>query len=171
MIRSLGSAGLTLLTLAAGLGLYFVSYNVGQERGKIESLSRQIDRDQNEIRMLEAELRVRANLPQLERWNANVLALKAPKAGQMLESDVQLAALVDPNRGAAITPATVRLAAVKLPAVVAPAERTASNDRAPHDFPAISETRDRGLFSTAFVAEIDAAAANERASLTKVALR
>jgi hypothetical protein len=162
MIRSLGSAGLTLVTLGAGLGLYFVSFSVAQERTRIERYERQIARDREAIRALEAELRVRSNLPQLERWNNTALALKAPAAGQILDSELQLAALVQPGVPADVG-ARVQFAAVELPAVASPAAAvvTASVDAKP----------DAGLFSAAFSADIDAAAARERAAFTKVALR
>lgn len=171
MIRSLGSAGLTLATLGAGLGLYFVSFSVSRERGEIETLERRIASDSRDIRALEAELRVRANLPQLERWNSEVLALQAPKSGQILESEVQLAALVDPARGMPLA-ADVRLAAVQLPKPAAvPEVRLAAADAAPEPAAAKMAPTAAGLFTAAFVAEIDAAAAGERATLNKVALR
>lgn len=168
MIRSLGSAGLTLVTLGAGLGLYLVSYSVGQERGEIESLEQRIAGDSQEIRVLEAELRVRANLPQLEQWNRDVLALQAPKSGQILESEVQLAALVDPNRDMTLMP-DVRLASVELPKAAMPEARLTKT--AAPGVSAVSETRDAGVFSAALVAHIDSAAAGERATLTNAALR
>ncbi len=172
MIRSLGSAGLALVTLGAGLGLYLVSYSVGAERSGIAKLERQIASDRRDIRALEAELRVRSNLPQLERWNASALALTAPKSGQILESEVQLASLVRPHHPGAMPEADVRLAKVELPAP-APAERVqvaSAEPRAPK-LPVLRERPDSGLFSAGFVAEIDAAADEERASLTRVALR
>lgn len=174
MIRSLGSAGLALVTLGAGLGLYLVSYSVGAERSGIAKLERRIATDRRDIRALEAELRVRSNLPQLERWNASALALGAPKAGQILESEVQLASLVRPHQPDAMPKADVRLAKVELPAPVPAAERVqvASADSAPRPkLPVLRERAEPGLFSAGFVAEIDAAADEERASLTRVALR
>lgn len=173
MIRSLGSAGLALVTLGAGLGLYLVSYSVGAERSGISKLERQIATDRRDIRALEAELRVRSNLPQLERWNASALALAAPKAGQILESEVQLASLVQPHQPGAM-PADVRLASVELPAPAPAARevRVASVEPAPKPkLPVLRERAEPGLFSAGFVAEIDAAADEERASLTRVALR
>ncbi len=173
MIRSLGSAGLALVTLGAGLGLYLVSYSVGSERSGIAKLERQIATDRRDIRALEAELRVRANLPQLERWNASSLALGAPKSGQILESEVQLASLVTPHQPGTMPEADVRLAKVELPAA-APAQRVqvASAEVAPRQkLPVLRERPDAGLFSAGFVAEIDAAADEERASLTRVSLR
>ena len=159
MIRSLGSAGMTLMTLAAGLGLYVVSLTVAAERGEIDRAHRQIARDRAEIRSLEAELRVRSNLPQLERWNRDALALTAPKAGQILETEVQLAALVVPGTPPA---ANAQLASVELPKPAVPRSK-------PEAEPA--PRKEAGLFTADFVAELDAAAANERAGLTKVALR
>ena len=172
MIRSLGSAGLALVTLGAGLGLYLVSYSVGAERGGISRLERQIATDRRDIRALEAELRVRSNLPQLERWNASALALTAPKAGQILESEVQLASLVRPHQPGMMAKADVRLAKVELPAAQPRAEtRLASAETRRPALPVLREQGDSGLFSTSFVAEIDAAADDERASLTRVSLR
>jgi hypothetical protein len=162
MIRSLGSAGLTLVTLGAGLGLYFVSFSVAQERTRIERYERQIAHDRHDIRALEAELRVRSNLPQLERWNDTALTLKAPRAGQILDNELQLAALVQPGVPADVG-VRVQLAAVELPVVAPPADAVASAS--------VDATPDTGLFSAAFGADIDAAAARERAAFTKVALR
>ncbi|MBB4631818.1 hypothetical protein [Sphingosinicella soli] len=172
MIRSLGSAGLALVTLGAGLGLYLVSYSVGAERSGIAKLERQIATDRRDIRALEAELRVRANLPQLERWNASALALGAPKSGQILESEVQLASLVRPHQPGTMPEADVRLASVELPAAPAARDvRVASLDAAPKPtLPVLRERAQPGLFSAGFVAEIDAAADEER-TLTRVALR
>lgn len=165
MIRSLGSAGLILTTLATGLGLYFVSYTVSQERARIITLERRIAAGSGDIRALEAEMRVRANLPQLEQWNVEVLALKAPKAGQILESEVQLAALVNPNR----TPQAA--AEVRLASVVLPRSSPDAAEAVTAKSPTVREAPEAGLFTAAFVAEIDAAAAGERASLQKVSLR
>src|SRR3546814_17789117 len=47
------------------------------------------------IRHLQSELGTRERLPQLERWNADVLALSAPKAGQYLDGAVELAAFAN----------------------------------------------------------------------------
>ncbi len=187
MIRSFSSAGLTLLTLGMGLGLYLVSYSVAAERGKIESLERKIANDMRIVQSLEAELRVRASLPQLERWNSDVLALSAPAPRQILESDVQLAALMTvPERNA---PA-VHLASVQKPqapaggqdkspvqvavytalAVTPVVAKTVALN--PVEIPSVAQVKKvGGLFSEAFVAEINNAAANERAMLSKVSLR
>jgi hypothetical protein len=179
-----------MVTIGAGLGLYLVSYGVAAQRSEIETLQRQIADGRQDIRALEAELRVRANLPQLERWNAEVLALSAPAPTQILGSAVQLASFqqhgVTPD---AVEP-KVRLAEDNLP-LQAPeqpklvkasytppaAPKRAVTEEASVEaddaalLPLVEERPEPGLFSAKFVAEIEAAAASERARLRKVSLR
>src|SRR3546814_17967310 len=50
------------------------------------------------IRQLQSELGTRERLPQIEKWNAEVLALSAPKAGQYLDGAVELAAFANDSR-------------------------------------------------------------------------
>src|SRR3546814_18705961 len=50
------------------------------------------------IRQLQSELGTRERLPQIEKWNAEVLALSAPKAGQYLDGAVELAAFANDGR-------------------------------------------------------------------------
>ena len=84
---------------------------------------------------------------------------------------MQLASLVRPHQPDAM-PADVRLASVELPAPAEREVRVASVDPAPRaKLPVLRERPDSGLFSAGFVAEIDAAADDERASLTRVSLR
>jgi hypothetical protein len=73
--------------------LYMVSLQVAAERGKLESVERQIATAQRDMRQLQTELGTRASLRQLEKWNGDVLALSAPKAQQFLKSETQLASL------------------------------------------------------------------------------
>lgn len=80
---------------------YTVSLRVSAERAGVDSLRAQIAADMRDIRALEAELRTRARLPQLQRWNDNVLAMSAPNAKQYVDSPVQLAAFA-PNAPAAL---------------------------------------------------------------------
>ncbi|MBA3898003.1 MAG: hypothetical protein H0X36_12915 [Sphingomonadaceae bacterium] len=77
----------------AATGLYLVSLQVAAERGKLEAVERQIASAQRDMRQLQTELGTRASMRQLERWNGDVLALSAPKAGQYLKGDAQLASL------------------------------------------------------------------------------
>ena len=75
----------------AALGCYMLSLQVAAERAELASLDRQIIRTQQDIRSLQTELGTRGRLQQLEQWNAEVLALSAPVAGQFLESGLTLA--------------------------------------------------------------------------------
>ncbi|WP_293882827.1 hypothetical protein [Sphingomonas sp.] len=88
--RSLGwVAGVT----TAAVSLYMVSLQVAAERGKLESVERQIALAQRNMRQLQTELGTRASLRQLEKWNGDVLALSAPKAQQFLHGEAELASL------------------------------------------------------------------------------
>jgi hypothetical protein len=73
--------------------LYMVSLQVAAERGKLESVERQIASAQHDMRQLQTELGTRASLRQLEKWNGDVLALSAPKAQQFLHGEKELASL------------------------------------------------------------------------------
>jgi hypothetical protein len=73
--------------------LYMVSLQVAAERGKLESVERQIASAQRDMRQLQTELGTRASLRQLEKWNGDVLALSAPKAQQFLHGEKELASL------------------------------------------------------------------------------
>jgi hypothetical protein len=70
-----------------------VSLQVAAERGKLESVERQIASAQRDMRQLQTELGTRASLRQLEKWNGDVLALSAPKAQQFLHGEKELASL------------------------------------------------------------------------------
>ncbi len=77
----------------AALGCYLVSLKVAAERAQVMRLDRRLAAAQGDIRALGTELDTRGRLVQLERWNADVLALTAPKAGQYLSGEMQLASL------------------------------------------------------------------------------
>ncbi len=86
-----GSAMILLVTLAAAIGSYTVNLKVSAERAAVEGLRRQLVADARDMRNLQAELRTRARLPEMQRWNDNVLLMTAPAAGQFLRSPLQLA--------------------------------------------------------------------------------
>ncbi|PXA84052.1 hypothetical protein DMC47_41635 [Nostoc sp. 3335mG] len=90
---------------AAALGCYLVSLQVASERAKVADTERALITAQQDIRALNTELGTRSRLVQLERWNADVLSLTAPKAGQYLAGEMQLASLTTnapaPNADAA----------------------------------------------------------------------
>jgi hypothetical protein len=68
-----------------------LSLQVAAERADLAGLERQIVETRQDIRSLQTELGTRGRLQQLEHWNAEVLALSAPVAGQFLESNLSLA--------------------------------------------------------------------------------
>ena len=75
----------------AALGCYMLSLNVASERSELAKLERQIIAAKQDIRMLQTELGTRGRMQQLEHWNAEVLALSAPTAAQVLENELTLA--------------------------------------------------------------------------------
>ena len=85
------SMGLAAGAAASVLSCYMVSLRVARERGEVERLEAQIADTRHDIRQLNTELGTRGRMRQLERWNADVLALSAPKAEQFLSGAVQLA--------------------------------------------------------------------------------
>ena len=82
---------------AAALGCYLVSLRVATERANLEDVETRIVLAQRDIRTLQTEIGTRGRLEQLERWNASVLALSAPKADQFVEGGYQLARLARPS--------------------------------------------------------------------------
>ena len=76
---------------AAALCCYMLSLQVAAERAELAKLERRIVETRQDIRSLQTELGTRGRLQQLEHWNAEVLALSAPVAGQFLENNLSLA--------------------------------------------------------------------------------
>ena len=93
-----GSALMVAITTIVGIGCYAASAHGAAQREAVEKMRRQLVSDTRVIRDLQAELRTRARLPQLERWNQDVLKMSAPAAGQFLRSPVHLASLVSPPK-------------------------------------------------------------------------
>ena len=101
MKTSFGSAALVGLALSSAMAFYAVSLHVAAERTGIDKVRAQIFADSNDIRMLQAELRTRARLPELQRWNEQVLALAPPKPNQFIDSPLVLATYTRPADTAA----------------------------------------------------------------------
>jgi hypothetical protein len=80
----------------AALGCYLVSLQVASERARVADAEHGVVTAQRDIRSLQTELNTRSRLVQLERWNADVLSLTAPKAHQYLAGEMQLASLAAP---------------------------------------------------------------------------
>lgn len=75
------------------LGFYLISLQVAAERKHLEQVNAKIGSAERDIRALETEFDVRANLVQLEQWNGDTLALVAPTAGQFVRDEAQLASI------------------------------------------------------------------------------
>jgi hypothetical protein len=93
-----GSALMMAITTLVGIGCYSATAHGASERDAIQKMRRQLVADSRAVRDLEAELRIRARLPQLERWNDEVLKMSAPASVQFMRSPVQLASLVNPAK-------------------------------------------------------------------------
>ncbi len=130
--------GLGWLTGCAivAIGFYLVSSQVAAERKRVEQVDRRILSAERDIRALETEFDVRANLAQLERWNGNTLALTVPTAQQFVADERALAALSPvqglpvPGRDVQIQTAQLIVPAVPVAAVM-PAVVTASATTTP----------------------------------------
>lgn len=108
---------------AAALGCYMLSLQVAAERAELASLEHRIVRTRQSIRSLQTELGTRGRLQQLEQWNADLLALSAPVAGQFLDSNVSLARFDVRQPSFSDQTANVRVASAETaPASPAPAE-------------------------------------------------
>ncbi len=128
---------------SAALCCYMLSLQVASERAELSALERRIISTQQDIRALQTELGTRGRLSQLEHWNAEVLALSAPVAGQFLESNLSLArfdtrqrtladqqevrmASAEPAPAQPAAQAPVRMASAEAPAAPAATARPAT---------------------------------------------
>jgi hypothetical protein len=78
-------------TTAVVAGAQVVTTRAAAERRAVTRLNIRLVENTVRIRELEAELRTRAGLPELQRWNDAVFQLSAPQSRQILQSPVQLA--------------------------------------------------------------------------------
>lgn len=85
------TAWLVAGTIAMAVTGYSLSLQVANERQETARLSRQTRALEGELKELEAELRVRMRLPQLQLWNDRVLGLVPISASQYLKSPGPLA--------------------------------------------------------------------------------
>jgi hypothetical protein len=90
------SVGWVICVAIAALGCYLISLKVAAERAEVTRTERRLLSAREDIRSLQTELNTRSRLVQLERWNADVLALTAPKAHQYLAGEMQLVSLAIP---------------------------------------------------------------------------
>jgi hypothetical protein len=145
----------------AALGCYMLSLQVAAERADLAGVEGRIVATQQAIRSLQTELGTRGRLQQLEQWNAEVLALSAPAAGQFLESTVSLARF-DVGRRPAPVEAPVRMASAETAAPAAPPAqpslRLASAETAPVPVPAPAAERPAVRRASLEVAPVQAVA-------------
>ena len=123
-MNSIQTASLIAAALASVMGCYTVSIRASSERAAVITANQQIASDVAEMRLLRAELRTRSRLPELQRWNEQVLALAPPRAEQLIANPVMLANYAAPSTSAAAV-ATVN-AVVRDAAAPAPILRRAS---------------------------------------------
>ena len=102
------------VALAATL-LYIISLQVATERGRLDSINRQISQTNRDIRQLQTEMGTRASLRQLERWNGDVLALSSPEASQYLEGEQSISKIDRSLLGDANAAPPPVMAAVMMP--------------------------------------------------------
>ncbi|HZF94995.1 MAG TPA: hypothetical protein VEZ20_08995 [Allosphingosinicella sp.] len=136
--RSFKSVGWVAGVGAAALGCYMLSLQVAAERAELASVERRIVAAQQEIRGLQTELGTRGRLQQLEQWNADVLALSAPAAGQFVENEVVLARLEQRPTDELPGGASVRMASAEI-APAAPAAPAAPVEARPQVRTAVAE--------------------------------
>ena len=120
--RRLRPIGWVAGVAGAALSFYLVSLQVAAERTALESTERKIVLTQRHIRNLETEFSARASLRQLEAYNNDVLALAAPKVGQYLTNEVQLASY-SPADGGMVGKPAASTALASAEAAPAPANR------------------------------------------------
>ncbi len=127
------SVGLVAGVAVAALSCYMVSLQVAAERSDVSELEARIVAARQEIRSLQTELGTRGRMQQLERWNAEVLALSAPVSGQYVENEVMLARF-DVRQPSFEERTRVQLASADQAG--APAPRVAAPQAAPQAAPA-----------------------------------
>lgn len=110
-----------LVTLGA-LSAYLVSLRAATERNDLNKVRMQIAQTRGDIRYLETEFSARANMRQLERWNAEDFRYSTPTVAQYLDGERALASLdgIQKNGPEYVAP-PVMAAMVQTPADV-PAE-------------------------------------------------
>ena len=92
-MKRLKNLGWMALVCFVAILLYPLSLNVAALHSDLVSIDRDIYETKREIDFLEAEMRTRANLSQLEEWNDLLYGFKPPTAKQFLEGEDALASL------------------------------------------------------------------------------
>jgi hypothetical protein len=99
-------------TLSVALGLFLaLTFHVNAIKSEVRLAERRIVSLEREKLLLETEFQSRASQRQLAEWNAVEFGYVAPRAGQFLENETQLASLGTPPRADAPRPIRVARAA------------------------------------------------------------
>ncbi|MDY7523258.1 hypothetical protein [Sphingomonas sp. 10B4] len=130
------SLGWFLAGVAVALGFLLVPLQVAAERKRLDRTAADIVRAKRDIRALETEFDTRANLAQLDKWNAETLGLVAPAADQFVADESALASIEPTQRGtapqmASFVPAAPAAVAMSQQPVIQPAVATAGAPAAP----------------------------------------
>lgn len=130
------SLGWFLAGVAVALGFLLVPLQVAAERKRLDRTAADIVRAKRDIRALETEFDTRANLAQLDKWNAETLGLVAPAADQFVADESALASIEPTQRGtapqmASVVPAAPAAVAMSQQPVIQPAVATAVAPAAP----------------------------------------
>ncbi|WP_420607829.1 hypothetical protein [Novosphingopyxis sp.] len=98
-LKRMQGLGWVALVFLVAISLYPLSLNVGAMHAKLVRVDSQIVQTHKEISYLQAELRARASLDQLEKWNDLLYGYDAPRPSQYLGSERALADLQGDDLG------------------------------------------------------------------------
>jgi hypothetical protein len=191
-MKRLKNLGWLALVFMVAILLYPLSLNVAATHSDLVAVDREILETKREISFLQAEIRTRASLQQLEEWNELLYGYQPPSAEQFVHGEAALAELtgdlqetkpvmmasanidVAPSANQANPPQTIEAVvkkstaiatAVATPIFAEPAKRAAPAPVAPK----VEQTRterlarmDETLLSDDLLRDISAKAANER---------
>ena len=98
-LKRMQGLGWVALVFLVAISLYPLSLNVGAMHAKLVRADRQIVEARREISYLQAEIRARASLDQLEKWNDLLYGYDAPRPGQYVDGVRELADFNGENVG------------------------------------------------------------------------
>ena len=191
-MKRLQNIGWLALVFMVAILLYPLSLNVAAMHSNLVAVDRNILETKREISFLQAEIRTRASLQQLEEWNELLYGYQPPMANQFVSGEAALAELTGdlqatkpvmmasadidaapsanqanpaPTIEAVVKKSTEIATAVAAPIFAEPVKRAAPKPSAPK----VEQTRterlarmDEKLLSDDFMRDISAKAANER---------
>ncbi len=98
-MKKLHNIGWFALVFMVAILLYPLSMNVATVHGDLVSVDRKIRETKREISFLQAELRTRASMQQLQEWNKVLYGYQSPTAEQFLNGENALASLSGMREG------------------------------------------------------------------------